>query len=80
MLTLNPGDTVAFSRAVIRRASFGADARLVADARGVVIGVRNSIARVDWRGTWLPHEDGCTIRSLPAANLVRVIDGAVMED
>ena len=74
MSNLNPGDTVAFSRAVIRRAALGAN------ARGIVVGVRNNIARVDWRGTWLPHEDGSTVRSMPVANLVRVINGAVMED
>ena len=75
MMTFKPGDTVAFSQAVIRRTGHGAS------ARGTVVSVRNNIARVDWHGTWIAHEDGSTIRSIPAANLTRVLaNGAVFGD
>lgn len=74
-MTLKPGDTVAFSQAVIRRIGAGAS------ARGTVVGVQNNIARVDWHGTWIPHEDGGTVRSMPVANLTRVLaNGAVFGD
>lgn len=73
--TFKPGDTVAFSQAVIRRTGDGAS------ARGIVVSVRDNIVRVDWRGTWIPHEDGGTVRSIPAANLTRVLtNGAVFGD
>lgn len=75
MKTFNPGDTVAFSQSVIQRIGTGAN------ARGTVVGVRNNIARVDWHGTWIAHEDGSTIRSMPVANLTRVLaSGAVFGD
>ena len=75
MMTFKPGDTVAFSQAVIRRTGAGAS------ARGTVVGVQNNIARVDWHGTWIPHEDGGTVRSMPVANLTRVLaNGAVFGD
>lgn len=75
MTTFKPGDTVAFSQAVIRRTGHGAS------ARGTVVGVRDNIVRVDWRGTWIAHEDGGTIRSIPAVNLTRVLtNGAVFGD
>ena len=75
MMTFRPGDTVAFSQAVIRRTGDGAS------ARGTVVSVRDNIARVDWHGTWIAHEDGSTVRSIPAANLTRVLaNGAVFGD
>ena len=75
MSTFKPGDTVAFSQAVIRRTGHGAS------ARGTVVSVQNNIARVDWHGTWIPHEDGGTVRSMPVANLTRVLtNGAVFGD
>lgn len=73
--TFKPGDTVAFAQSVIRRTGNGAA------ARGVVVDVTGPVARVDWRGTWIAHEDGGTIRSIPAANLTRVFaDGVVFGD
>lgn len=75
MPTFKPGDTVAFSQAVIRRSGDGAA------ARGTVVSVRDGIVRVDWRDTWIRHEDGGTVRSIPAANLTRVLaSGAVFGD
>ena len=75
MMTFKPGDTVAFSQAVIRRTGHGAS------ARGTVVSVHGRVARVDWHGTWIPHEDGSTVRSIPAANLTRVLaNGAVFGD
>ena len=75
MSKFKPGDAVAFSQAVIRRAGHGGS------ARGTVVDVTGPVARVDWRGSWIPHEDGGTVRSIPAANLTRVFaDGVVFGD
>ena len=75
MMTFKPGDTVAFSQAVIRRTGHGAS------ARGTVVSVHGRVARVDWRGTWIAHEDDSTVRSMPVANLTRVLaSGAVFGD
>ncbi len=80
MMTFKPGDTVAFSQAVIRRTGHGAS------ARGTVVSVHGRVARVDWHGTWIgivSEESGTvsTIRSIPAANLTRVLaNGAVFGD
>ena len=75
MPKLKPGDTVAFSQSVIRRTGHGAS------ARGTVVDVTGPVARVDWRGTWIPHEDGGTVRALPAANLTKILSsGAVFGD
>ena len=72
MPTFKPGDTVAFSQAVIRRTGDNAT------ARGTVVSVQNGIVRVDWRDTWI---HGGTVRSIPAANLTRVLaSGAVFGD
>jgi hypothetical protein len=76
--TFKPGHTVAFAQPVIRRAH---DQRRLADARGIVVAVTGPVVSVDWRGTWEPHEDGGTVRHLPAANLTRVFpDGVVFGD
>lgn len=70
--TFKPGDTVAFAQSVIRRTGHGSG------ARGVVVDVSGPVARVDWRGTWIPHEDGGTVRSIPSANLTRVFANGVV--
>lgn len=72
-----PGDTVAFSQAVIRRCDVRA-AHGASLARGTVVDVTGPIVRVDWRGTWIPHEDGGTIRSIPSVNLTRVFANGVV--
>ena len=75
MMTFKPGDTVAFSQAVIRRTGHGAS------ARGTVVSVHGRVACVDWHGTWIAHEDGGTVRSMPVANLTRVLtNGAIFGD
>lgn len=68
MITLNPGDTVAFSLPLVRRLN---DPK-VTQAIGTVLSVRDRLAEVDFHGTWIAHEDGVTVRTLPAANLRRV--------
>lgn len=76
MTTLKPGDTVALKQTVLRRTD-----HIGASARGTVVSVRDNIVRVDWHGTWIAHEDGGTVRSIPAANLTRVLtNGAVFGD
>lgn len=77
MTNLKPGDTVAFSQSVLRRCWD----REAADARGTVVSVRDRIAEVDFHGTWIAHQNGGTVRTLPAANLRRVMpNGAVFSD
>lgn len=74
--TLKPGDTVVFSQSVLRRCW-----DREADARGTVVSVRDRIAEVDFHGTWIAHQDGGTVRTLPAANLSRVMsNGLVLRD
>ena len=79
-MTFKPGDTVAFSQAVIRRTGHGAS------ARGTVVSVHGRVVCVDWHGTWIAivnEESGIvsTIRSIPAANLTRVLaNGAIFGD
>ena len=72
-----PGDTVAFSQAVIRRCDVRA-AHGASLARGTVVDVTGPVVRVDWRGTWIPHEGGGTVRAIPSANLTRVFPNGVV--
>lgn len=75
--TLKPGDTVVFSQSLLRRLN---DPK-VDQARGTVVSVRDRIAEVDFHGTWIAHQDGGTVRTLPAANLSRVMsNGLVLRD
>ena len=83
-IEFRPGQTVAFSQAVIRRAE---DQIFTARARGTVVAVRGKpgisgpIVSVDWHGTWIAHEDGGTVRHIPAVNLTSVLaNGAVFGD
>ena len=68
----NIGDVVAFAPAVVARTGHN---KLDGDARGRVISIDGAVISVDFAGTWLPHEDGGTVRYVPAANLIRVIKG-----
>ena len=68
----NIGDVVAFAPAVIARTGHN---KLDGDARGCVLSIDGAVISVDFAGTWLPHEDGGTVRYVPAANLIRVIKG-----
>jgi hypothetical protein len=68
------GDKVAFHRDVVRRT--GGDGT----ARGIVVAVNGLVVSVDFRGTWIEHEDGGTVRHVPAANLTRILNNAVFID
>lgn len=71
-LTFNVGNNVAFSSAVLKRVP---DAR---GARGVVLEVFKDVARVDFGGTWITHEDGGTCRAVPTANLTKILPSGVV--
>ena len=68
-------DKVAFSRAVVRRV--GHD-KTTADARGVVVAVDGPVVAVDFGGTWRAHENGGTVRHVPAANLTKILANGVI--
>ena len=70
-------DKVAFARAVVRRV--GHD-KATADARGVVVAVDGPIVAVDFAGTWRAHENGGTVRHVPAANLTKILANGVIYD
>ena len=71
------GDNVAFSRAVVRRLGYD---KPTADARGRVVEINGPVITVDFSGSWLRHENGSTVRFVPAANLTRVFDNGVIYD
>jgi hypothetical protein len=68
-------DTVAWNQATLRRTQHQG-----AKARGTIVALElgGKIARVDWHGTWIPHEDGGTIRTVPTANLTRVFSNGIV--
>ena len=69
------GDKVAFAQAVIRRTNDGTR------ARGTVVSADANVVTVDFAGTWIPHENGGTVRHVPAANLTKIQpDGAIFSD
>ena len=70
-------DKVAFARAVVRRV--GHD-KATADARGVVVAVDGAVVAVDFGGTWRAHENGDTVRYVPAANLTKILANGVIYD
>jgi hypothetical protein len=70
-------DKVAFSRAVVRR--LGHD-KPTADARGVVVAVEGPVVAVDFGGTFTLHENGGTVRYVPAANLTKILSNGVIYD
>jgi len=71
MTTFFLGDTVQFSDAVVKR--FGHNAEC-ANAKGTIVAwCGPGAAKVDFAGTWIPHEDtGSTIRAVPRSNLQKV--------
>ena len=75
MVKFSIGDRVTFSRDVVRR--LGCD-KNVADARGRVVGVNGPVVSVDFAGTWTLHENGGTVRHVPAANLTRIAANGVI--
>ena len=68
----NIGDVVAFAPAVVARIGHN---KFDGDARGRVLSVDGAVVSVDFLGTWIAHENGGTVRYIPAANLVKVING-----
>jgi len=77
MLKFFINDTVTFSRDVVRR--LGCD-KTTADARGVVVDVNGPVVSVDFGKTWIPHENGGTVRHVPAANLTKIARNGVVYD
>jgi hypothetical protein len=76
-LKFNLGDNVAFARHVVKRV--GHD-KHTADARGRVVAVDGPVVAVDFAGTWAPHEDGGTVRHVPAGNLTKIMANGVVYD
>ena len=74
MIKFSIGDKVAFARAVVRRV--GHD-KHTADARGRVVDVNGPVISVDFAGSWNRHENGSTLRFVPAANLTKILDNGV---
>ena len=66
------GDKVAFSQAVIRRTNDGTR------ARGTVISAGADVVAVDFADTWIRHENGGTVRHVPAANLTKIQPNGVI--
>ncbi len=66
------GDKVAFSQAVIRRTNDGMR------ARGTVVSAGADVVAVDFAGTWVAHENGETVRHVPAANLTKIQPNGVI--
>lgn len=64
---MKPGTIVRFAPDVVKRLESAGK-----PARGIVLSVTGRVARVDFRGTWIPHEGGGTVRSVPLQNLVKV--------
>ena len=77
MTKFSIGDRVAFSRAVVARTGHN---KFDADARGRVMEINGPVITVDFSGSWLRHENGSTVRYVPAANLTRVFDNGVVYD
>ena len=77
MIKFSIGDKVAFSRDVVRRVGLDKN---TGDARGVVVDVNGPVISVDFKGTWLRHENGGTVRHVPAANLTKILANGVIYD
>jgi hypothetical protein len=76
------GDKVAFARAVVKRLNYD---KATGDARGVVVDVHRDkvngdIVSVDFGPTWAQHDDGYTVRHVPAANLTKILANGVIHD
>jgi len=63
---MKPGTIVKFAPDVIKRLE-----NMGKPARGIVLSTKGRIAQVDWQGTWIPHENGSTVRHVPLQNLAR---------
>jgi len=76
-LTFNISDKVALARHVVARTGHN---KVDADARGRVVAVEGAVVAVDFAGTWIAHENGSTVRCLPAANLTKIMADGVVYD
>lgn len=74
MIKFSAGDTVAFSRAVVARTGHN---KFDADARGRVMEINGPVVTVDFSGSWRRHENGSTVRYVPAANLTKILANKV---
>ncbi len=77
MIKFSIGDRVAFHRDVARR--FGHD-KSTADARGRVVDVNGPVVSVDFGDSWVRHENGGTVRHVPAGNLTKILRNGVIYD
>jgi hypothetical protein len=71
MSKIKVGDQVRFTSQVVSRSGnrSSESGRRALKARGLVTQVRDGVISVDFEGTWIPHENGGTVRHLPEANL-----------
>jgi hypothetical protein len=76
-LTFNISDKVAFARHVVARTGHN---KIDADARGRVVAVDGPVVAVDFAGTWNRHDDGGTVRHVPAGNLTKIMANGVVYD
>ena len=76
-LKFNIGDNVAFARHVVARTGHN---KIDADARGRVVAVDDDVVAVDFAGTWNRHDDGGTVRHVPAGNLTKIMANGVVYD
>ena len=75
MSKFSVGDRVAFARAVVARTGHN---KFDADARGRVLEINGPVVTVDFSGSWLRHENGSTVRHVPAANLTKILANGVI--
>lgn len=70
------GNKVAFSPVVLRRCGYE---KALADMRGIVLEVSKDgkIAQVDTHGTYC-NEEGNPVRSIPTANLTKILANGVV--
>lgn len=71
MSKFSVGDCVAFARAVVARTGHN---KIDADARGRVVEINGPVVTVDFSGSWQKHENGSTVRYVPAANLTKAFN------
>ena len=74
MTKFSVNDTVAFSRAVLTRTG---NNKFDAAARGRVMEINGPVVTVDFSGSWRRHENGSTVRYVPAANLTKILSNGV---
>ena len=66
MIKFFVGDKVKFHPDVIKRTGNNAN------PKGVIVSVNGPVVSVDFKGTWIKHENGGTVRHMPAVNLVKI--------